>query len=92
LAKLRPEESEERYMSRRPALSCWRMGRSERGIVAPPTGDVIVAAPPVGDRVAECEFIFTMPERGIVGFEMAEEDLETADAAVGRGGWPIGVS
>ena len=34
LAKLRPLESEERYMSFRPARSCWRRGRSVRGTLA----------------------------------------------------------
>jgi hypothetical protein len=66
------------------------MGRSERGIVAPPTGAEIVATPPpLGESVAECAEMFTMPERGMVGFEMV---LDAADAAVGRRGCPIGVS
>jgi hypothetical protein len=63
------------------------MGRSESGIVAPPTGEEME----MGERVAEaeCEEMFTMPESGIVGFAIV---FEAADAAVGRIGWPIGVS
>jgi hypothetical protein len=62
-----------------------------------------VAPPPVGfsviagdaERVAEFEEVFTMPARGIVGFAFATADVMVdlgAGAAVGRGGWPIGVS
>jgi hypothetical protein len=44
-AKLRPEDSDERYMSRRPCFSCWRRGRSVRGTLP---GRVAAAADGVG--------------------------------------------
>ena len=56
LAKFLPDDTEERYMSRRPALICWRMGRSVKGTAVP--GRVAVAEPAdtEGSVVAETEF------------------------------------
>lgn len=44
MAKFRPEDKEERYMSRRPARSCWRRGRSVRGTEVGGWDSVVVAA------------------------------------------------
>lgn len=90
LAKLRPELNELRYMSRRPARSCWRRGRSVSGIAAPP---------PVGlrmtDGAAEAERAgvgveFTMPARGTEGLA-APAAVFGVGVVMGRG-WDIGVS
>lgn len=39
LAKFLPDDTDERYMSRRPCLSCWRRGRSVIGMGAASVDD-----------------------------------------------------
>lgn len=104
MAKLRPEEREERYMSRRPCFSCWRRGRSVRGVVP---GRVAVAEA-VGEVTGNVG-AGVLVEVGsgllvVVGLEGVGVVVVVAvagegDGAVGFGGtaltgrgWAIGVS
>jgi hypothetical protein len=97
LAKFLPLDLEDWYMSRRPALSCWRMGRSVRGMAA---------APPVGFNTTEgpaagvVEALTTLEAVGIEGFAFAVADATAVavgpfgagGAAFTGRGWDIGVS
>jgi len=92
LAKFLPEDREDLYMSRRPARSCWRRGRSVMGMVAPP---------PVGLRTMEgvdavvVDAAFTMPEVGIGGFALEAAAVAVVPFGVGvatGSGCDIGVS
>ena len=56
LAKFLPLDTDERYISRRPALICWRMGRSVKGTVALGRVAVADADGADGSVVAEMEF------------------------------------
>lgn len=83
LAKLRPEEMEERYMSRRPARSCCLRGRSVIGTVPATPGLGRVAAAEVdveASVVAETEF--TLLVAMVEGFTPAVAEAPVA-AVVG---------
>jgi len=87
LAKFLPDEMDDRYMSRRPSLSCWRIGRSVMGIAV---------VDPVGVRVIEGEAEAVAVEatvegaRGLLAFAASAtaavvEAVAVAGVGVGRG-------
>lgn len=95
LAKFLPELRDERYMSRKPCLSCWRRGRSVSGTAA--LGDVREGSVAAEDESVETGADATMGV-GMVGLTAADAvavvDVVAAvlgTALTGRG-CDIGVS